>query len=517
MVRLESYVLDSWQPGSGTPRTLLNPATEEPLAETSSEGIDFKSVLEHARTVGGPNLRALGFAGRAALLKAMSRTLYAQREHLLDIAMANGGNTRKDAKFDVDGATGTLAYYASLGKALGETNLIPDAESEQLTQSPRFHGLHVWSPREGAAVHINAFNFPAWGTFEKAAVALLAGMPIITKPATSSAWLAYEMVKIVVDEGILPPGALQIICGSTGDLLDHLGPQDVLAFTGSADTGATLRGTQGPVSASSRINVEADSLNSAVLGPDADRGSEVYLAAVRNIVTEMTQKAGQKCTAIRRILVPETIVEALEEDVAAELDTYIIGNPTESGVRMGPLATADQLRDYRAGVATLAQEAKIVYGSATDVSPVGVPENTGFFAAPVLLKIEHPETADQVHALEVFGPVATLLPYDGSASEAAAILARGAGSLAASVYSSDKTFLGELLPAMGPHHGRILVIDKKVADTATGPGMVLPQVVHGGPGRAGGGEELGGLRGLHFYMQRTGFQGNKALLDRLLS
>ncbi len=516
MIRLESYVLDAWSAGEGSPRTLLNPATLQPVAETTTGGIDFAAVLDHARNVGGPALRALGFSGRADLLKAMSRALYAERERLLDVSTANGGNTRKDAKFDVDGATGTLSYYASLGRKLGEGNLLRDGDSEQLTQSARFHGLHVWSPLQGAAVHINAFNFPAWGTFEKAAVALLAGMPIVTKPATSSAWLAYEMVKIVVEANILPAGALQLLCGGPGDLLDHLGPQDTLAFTGSADTGATLRGGQGPVAASTRINVEADSLNAAVLGPDLERGCETYTVAVRNIVTEMTQKAGQKCTAIRRVFVPESLVDAVEEDVSAELATYAIGNPADAGVRMGPLATAGQLNDYREGVALLAKEARIVYGSPTEVQTTG-DAGAGYFAAPVLLRSDDAEATFEVHNREVFGPVATLISYDGGASTAARLVARGLGSLATSVYSDDKAFLGELLPALAPHNGRVLVVDRKVADTAIPHGMVLPSVVHGGPGRAGGGEELGGLRGLQFYMQRTGFQGNKALLDKLLA
>ena len=517
MIRLQSHVLGDWHAGSGQTRQLLNPATEEVLAETSSEGIDFAAVLEHARTVGGPALRAMGFAARAQAIREMSRALHAEREALIEVSMKNGGNTRKDAKFDIDGATQTMSYYARLGRDLGEGNLLADGESEQLTGSARFHGKHVWSPRRGAAVHINAFNFPAWGTFENAAVSLLAGVPVVSKPATSSAWLAYEMTRILVDSGLLPEGSFQFIAGSTGDLLDHLGPQDVLAFTGSADTGALLRGGPGPVRASSRINVEADSLNAAILGPDVEMGSETWNSALRNIVTEMTQKAGQKCTAIRRILVPEHLADLLEEELSAELGTLVVGNPTQAGVRMGPLATAGQLSDYREGVQLLASQARIVYGSPTEVSPVGVPEGTGFFAAPVLLRADTPAEATHVHSHEVFGPVATLLPYSGDAQEAEALISMGSGSLVTSVYSDDKAFLGELLPGLAPHHGRILVIDRKVADQATNHGMVLPQVVHGGPGRAGGGEELGGLRALHFYMQRTGFQGNKVLLDRILT
>lgn len=510
MIRLKNFVQDKWVEGTGGFRTLYNPATEEAVAETSSDGVDFEAVLAHAHSVGGPALRAMSFEERAGLLKAMSRALYAEREALIEVAMINGGNTRKDAKFDIDGATATLSYYASIGRGLGDARILWDGESDQLTGSARFHGRHAWLPLHGAAVHINAFNFPAWGTFEKAATSLLAGMPVITKPATSSAWLTYEMVKILVEKEILPSGTFQLIVGGTGDLLERLGGQDVLAFTGSAATGAILRGGSGPVERSTRINVEADSLNAAVLGPDLEYGSDVYFAAQRNIVTEMTQKAGQKCTAIRRIFVPEGLVDALQEAICAELDRVVVGDPRTEGVTMGPLATASQLRDYREGVELLQQEAEIVYGT-TD--PIG---DRGFMAGPVLLRASNGGGA-HVHSHEVFGPVATLIPYDGSASTAAALVARGEGSLACSVYSSDKAFLSELLPELLTFNGRVLVVDKKVADTATGHGMVLPQLNHGGPGRAGGGGELGALRGLEHYMQRSAVQGNKALLERLLS
>jgi 3,4-dehydroadipyl-CoA semialdehyde dehydrogenase len=509
VIRLKNYVQGQWVEGSGGFRSLLNPATEEVIAETSAEGVDFSAVLAYARETGGPALRSMSFEERAGLLKAMSRALYAKREDLIEVARINGGNTRKDAKFDIDGATATLAYYASLGRDLGDAKILWDGESDQLTGSARFHGRHAWLPLQGAAVHINAFNFPAWGTFEKAAATILAGMPVITKPATSSAWLTYEMVKILVDEQILPDGVLQLIVGSTGDLLDQLGGQDVLAFTGSATTGALLRGGKGPVAASTRINVEADSLNAAVLGPDLEFGSDTYFAAQRNIVTEMTQKAGQKCTAIRRIFVPEGLVDSLQEAISSELDRVVVGDPRAEGVTMGPLATAGQLKDYQEGVALLEQEAEIVYGS---TAPIG---DTGFMAGPVLLRAKD-GGGTHVHSREVFGPVATLIPYDGSAASAADLVARGGGSLACSVYSSDKAFLRDLLPELMTHNGRVLVVDKKVADTATGHGMVLPQLNHGGPGRAGGGAELGALRGLQFYMQRSAVQGNKALIERLL-
>jgi 3,4-dehydroadipyl-CoA semialdehyde dehydrogenase len=516
VVRLSNYVLDRWQEGQGPFRTLVDPATEEIVAETSTSGLDFKAVMGHARTVGGPALRSLTFAERGALLKAMSRALHADRDRLLEVAMTNGGNTRSDAKFDIDGATFTLSHYARLGVELGDKKLLADGESQVINPAmARFHGRHFWTSLRGVAVHINAFNFPAWGTFEKAACAFLAGMPVVTKPATSTSWLAYEMAKIVVDAEILPAGAFQFIGGGVGDLLDHLTGQDVLAFTGSADTGALLRGVSGHVHGSARVNIEADSLNAMVIGPDVERRDPVYDAAVRNITTEMTQKAGQKCTAIRRIMAPAALVDALVEDVGESLDRIRIGVTTVKGVRMGPLTTAGQLRDYREGVARLTSVARIVHGSATDVTAEGA-DGKGYFAAPVLLQVDAGTDAGPVHDHEVFGPVATVLAYDGTAATAGDLVARGKGSLVTSVFSSDRAFLGELLPEVTAWNGRVLTVDKKVADQATPHGMVLPGLLHGGPGRAGGGAELGGVRGVQFYMNRTAVQGNRALIEKLL-
>jgi 3,4-dehydroadipyl-CoA semialdehyde dehydrogenase len=516
MVRLKSYIQDAWVEGTAPFSTLYNPATEEAVAETSTRGVDFAAAFAHARDVGGPALRAMTFAERGAMLKGLSKALYAERERLLDVAMQNGAGSRGDAKFDVDGATGTLAYYASVGKRLGDQKHLVDGEVDKLTASARFGGLHLLVPRQGVAVHVNAFNFPAWGTFEKAAVALLAGVPVISKPATSTAWLAYEMVKIAVESGLLPLGSLQFVAGSAGDLLSHLGGQDMLAFTGSADTGAKLRAGEGPVAASTRVNVEADSLNAAVLGPDVERDSTLWHWFVNAVVLEMTQKTGQKCTAIRRVFAPSVVMDDLQEDIAEALGRVVVGAPGADGATMGPLATASQLRDYREGVAYLAEQAKVVYGSAVEVSPVGAPEGKGYYAAPVLLRAESIAGATRVHEREVFGPVATLLPYE-SPEEAARGVAMGGGSLVTSVASDNRGFLQAMGLAIGPWNGRVMVIDSKVADQSTPHGMVLPQLVHGGPGRAGGGEELGGERGLRFYLQRVGLQGNRALLEKLFS
>ncbi len=515
MVRLESYVCGRWQEGEAPFRSLVNPSTEEIVAETSARGIDFGPVLDTAKR-GGETLRAMTFAERGALLKAMSRALYKAREPLIEIARINGGNTRGDAKFDVDGATATLSYYARLGAQLGDVRWLADGEGEQLIPtSGRFYGRHLRVPRRGVAVHVNAFNFPAWGTFEKVAAALLAGMPVISKPATSTAWLTYEMVRVLVDAEILPEGTVQLVCGSTGDLLDRLGGQDVLAFTGSAVTGAKLRGGAFHVGRSAHVNVEADSLNAAVLGPDVERRSDTWNWFVRSVRLEMTQKAGQKCTAIRRVLVPEPLVEAFVEDLSDELSRVVIGDSRAEGVTMGPLSNADQLQDYREGVALLSTQARKVYGSPTECDAKRTIPGKGYFASPVVLVANDSHAASHVHGREVFGPVTTVLPYDGSVDDAAALIALGEGSLVSSLATDDRRFLAALALEMAPWNGRLLLIDRKVADQATPHGMVLPGLVHGGPGRAGGGEELGGLRGLEPYMQRVALQGNRALLDKL--
>jgi len=514
MVRLRSYILDDWFEGEGPFRPLVNPATEEAVAETSTAGIDFITVLEHARAVGGPALRAMTFAERGAMLKALSKALYARREELLAVAMQNGGNTRGDAKFDVDGATGTLAYYASLGRRLGDARWLADGEVEKLTASARFGGRHLRVPRRGAAVHINAFNFPAWGTFEKAACALLAGMPVVSKPATSTSWLAYEMAKIAVETGALPEGAFQFIAGSASDLVDHLEGQDVLAFTGSADTGAMLRAKPGPLSACTRINIEADSLNAAVLGPDVERDSDLWSYFVRSVVLEMTQKTGQKCTAIRRVFAPAAALDDLIEDLSEELGRVVVGDPAVKGVTMGPVTTAGQLRDYREGVSLLSEQASIVYGDHHSIEARRASGARGYFAGPVLMRADAPHLANHVHSHEVFGPVVTLMPYEDGA-DAIALVALGRGSLVTSVASNDRGFLQEVGLGVAAWNGRVMIVDRKVADQCTPHGMVLPQMIHGGPGRAGGGEELGAERGLHFYTQRVAIQGNRALLEKL--
>jgi len=514
MITLRSYVGGRWVEGSEPLDTLVNPATEEPLAKAGAGGVDRAAALDYARSKGGAALRAMTFAERGALLKAMCDAIQAHRDELLDLAIANGGNTRGDAKFDVDGATFTLSAYADLGKSLGDGRILVDGEGVTLGRSPRFHGQHIAVPRVGVAVHVNAFNFPAWGFAEKAACALLAGMPVVSKPATSSAMVAHRIMELLVEKHILPDGALSLLAGEAGDLLQHVGVQDVVAFTGSGATGAKIRSLRNVIEDSVRVNVEADSLNAAILGPDAGPDSETYDYYLKDVLRDMTQKAGQKCTAIRRILVPASVADRVRDDLIERLSALVVGNPAQEGVRMGPVATKAQQQDVREGIDLLARDGRLVLGSA-EVKAVGAPAGKGFFVAPALVELEPGADAPSVHSREVFGPCATIVPYSGKPDDAATLVGRGQGGLVSSVYSEDPAFTTDVVLGLAPYHGRVFLGSVKIAELSPGPGTVLPQLVHGGPGRAGGGEELGGLRGLGFYLQRVALEGAKPLVDRI--
>ena len=513
MKKLKSWLCGRWQEGEGEEGTLFNPATDEALATASTRGLDFKAALEFARSRGGPGLREMTFAERGACLKSLSKAIHEHREELLDLATANGGNTRSDAKFDVDGGTGTLMAYAGFARGLGDEPFLREPGSEQLTRNPRYVGLHLWTPLKGAAVHVNAYNFPAWGFLEKAAVALLAGVPVITKPATSTAIVAVRIMEIIAESKLLPEGALQLIAGRTGDLVDHLGAMDVLAFTGSSGTAGKLRGLPAHVERSMRINIEADSLNAAVLGADVEPGSETWSLAMREIVTDVRQKTGQKCTAIRRVFAPRDKVEAVCEALREELMAIKVGNPADSSVRMGPLVSKSQVEDVRQGIAALEAQATKVCGEANPTGLIGVEDGKGCFVTPHVFRVDDAGAAPLVHEREVFGPVVSVVAVD-SPEQAAELVALGDGGLVSSLYTDDRDVARRTLLAMAPYHGRLTHGSKKVADHSLGPGMVMPAMVHGGPGRAGGGEELGGERGLRFYMQRTAIQGYGPLLER---
>ncbi len=516
MKTLASYLVGDWHLGAGPAVTLVNPATEEPLAEVHGRDLDLAGAVAHARGPGRAALAALTFAERGALLADLAKIVHGAREELLALAVVAGGNTRGDAKFDVDGASGTLAPYAELGKALGATRILADGEPVQLGRTARLSGQHAWVTRPGVAVLINAFNFPAWGIAEKLACALLAGMPVITKPASATALVAHRMVELWITAGALPAGALQLLCGPAGDLVSHLRSADVLAFTGSSDTARTLRAHPAVLEHGVRVNIEADSLNAAVLAPDVELGSEAGRLFIQDVVRDLTQKTGQKCTAIRRVFVPRDRMADVEAALAERLAAIVVGDPAREDVRMGPLATAAQLRDVRAGVARLAAATEASFGGEGEVTAVGVPAGKGFFLGPVVRRALDAAACAPMHAHEVFGPVATVGGYGGDPAEAAELVGRGGGGLVASCYSDDRAWLGTFVALAGGHSGRLYLGSEKMAPLSPGPGTALPQLQHGGPGRAGDGCELGGQRGLALYLQRVALEGDATLLKGIL-
>jgi 3,4-dehydroadipyl-CoA semialdehyde dehydrogenase len=515
MQLLASYLSGSWSQGSGAKTTLVNPATEAPLAEVANGGHDLAAAFRFARQKGGAELAAMTFAQRGALLASLAKAITGAREELIALAVANGGNTRGDAKFDVDGGGVTLQHYAELGARLGNATILADGEPLQVGRTARMGGQHVWTRRRGVAVHINAFNFPGWGLCEKLGPALLGGMPVIAKPATATALVAHRMVELFAP--LLPTGALQLLVGPAGDLLDHTGPGDVVAFTGGSATARMLRTHDKLVAHSVRINIEADSLNAAILGPDIELSSEAGALFLADVARDMTQKTGQKCTAIRRVLVPAAREAEVLDALKDRLGGIAVGDPSREDVRMGPLATAQQLRDVKEGIARLAAETESAFGGAGEVSPVGVPSGKGFFVGPVVRRAADPFTCKALNNHEVFGPVVTVGPYDGDPTRAASFIAQGEGCLVSSAYSDDRDWVAKFVGGAGAWAGRLYLGSSKMAAQSPGPGTVLPSLVHGGPGRAGGGEELGGERGLHGYMQRVALEGDASVLKSLLT
>lgn len=513
-MRLESYVEGRWHTGSGAAAVLADASTGAPIAEASSGGVDFAAVLAYARSRGGPALRAMSFHERAAALKALAKRLLDFKPELYELSYATGA-TRNDSWIDIDGGIGTVFAFAGKGaRELPNGRVYLDGAVESLSKSGGFVGQHIYVPREGAAVHINAFNFPVWGMLEKLAPAILAGVPVIVKPATATAYLTERAVRRIIESRLLPEGALQLVCGALGDLFDHLECQDLVSFTGSADTAARLRVHPVVIRHAVPFIAETDSLNASVLAPDARPGSAEFGLFVREVAREMTVKAGQKCTAIRRALVPESFAAQAAEALAAELAGVVVGDPRAEGVTMGPLVSLAQREDVLARVTQLAREADIVCGAPDRVQVRGGDLGRGAFVPPVLLQCRDPHAARAVHDVEAFGPVATLVPYRDTA-DAVALARRGGGSLAASVFSADDELAAHLVLGLAPFHGRILVVNSRSARESTGHGSPLAPLVHGGPGRAGGGEELGGIRGVLHYMQRTAVQGTPDAVSAL--
>ncbi|MGW5112947.1 phenylacetic acid degradation bifunctional protein PaaZ [Nocardia sp. NPDC004123] len=507
---LQSYVGGRWYsaPDEGAP--LLSAVDGSEVARISSTGLDVGHMVDYARTVGGPALARLTFHERAAALKALGSTLLAGKNEFYALSTATGATTR-DSAVDIDGGIGTVLSYASKARReLPNDTVYLDGAVEPLGKKGTFVGQHIYTSRRGVAVQINAFNFPVWGFLEKLAPAFIAGVPSIIKPASQTAYLTELVVRRIIESGLLPEGSVQLLCGSANDLLDHLSGQDSVAFTGSADTAALLRGHPNVLSEGVRFNAEADSLNASILGLDVAAGSTEFDLYVKQLVTEMTAKAGQKCTAIRRAFVPEALVDDVVTAVSARLSKVIVGAPGAEGVTMGALASLRQREEVRKSARGLSKSARIVFGDLDEVDVVGADATTGAFLSPILLRCDDRE-AIEPHEIEAFGPVSTVIGYRDNA-DVIELAARGKGSLVASLVTADPAIVREIVLGVAPHHGRILVLDSENAKESTGHGSPLPVLVHGGPGRAGGGEELGGIRGVLHHMQRTAVQGSPNVL-----
>ena len=510
VMTLKSYAVGEWVEGT-TLLSIPSAVTNKPVATAKTGGVDFKAMAEHARDVGGPALRTMTFHERASILKGLATAIMERKEELYALNFHTGA-TRKDGWIDIEGGAGTLFSFASKGKReLPNDRILIDGDVEQISKTGTFMGVHVFTPLQGVAVHINAFNFPVWGMLEKLAPALLAGVPAIVKPATATAYLAKAAFEILLDTKLLPKGAAQLIVGPTGDLFDHLRGQDVVSFTGSASTAEKLKSHPRIVAESVRFIAEQDSLNASVLGPDAALGTPEFDLFIKEVVREMTVKAGQKCTAIRRAFVPQERLAEAERALGEALARIKIGDPALEEVRMGALVSHAQRDDVRAKVRELAREAKIVFGDLEQVEIAGANAQDGAFLSPILLRCDDPWKAKAVHAVEAFGPVSTLLPYK-DIEDAVALSNRGEGSLVASLFTHDPETARAFVFGAGAYHGRIAVINRDSAKESTGHGSPLPVLVHGGPGRAGGGEEMGGMRGVMHYMQRTALQGSPAIL-----
>ena len=510
-MRLQSYAQGEWVTGTGRATELFHAVTGEKIAESTSEGLDFKGMLEYGRRVGGPKLRAMTFHQRARMLKAMAQHLMAGKEELYQVS-AGTGATKADSWIDIEGGIGTFFAYASQGRReFPDETFYVDGSVERISKGGSFLGRHLCVPLEGVAVHINAFNFPCWGMLEKLAPTFLAGMPAIVKPATVTSYLTERMARSMVNAGILPEGALQIICGGVGDLLDHLTCQDVVTFTGSSATGRKLKSHPRVIAESVRFNLEADSLNYCILGPDAAPGSEEFDLFVKEVTKEMTVKAGQKCTAIRRTMVPEGMTEDVVRALSKRLAGAKLGDPSVDGVRMGPLAGRAQVGEVGGSAALIAASCERVYGDPDHFEVVGADAAKGAFFPSLLYYCDAPFGKTEPHDVEAFGPVNTVMPYR-TLDEAVALAKLGRGSLCGSVVTADDVVAREVVLGTAAYHGRLMVLNRHNAKESTGHGSPLPSLIHGGPGRAGGGEEMGGVRGVLHYMQRSALQGTPATL-----
>lgn len=514
-MKLKNYALGQWMEGDGEGAALYDGANGEIIGYATSKGLDFEEMLDYGRKVGNPALRKMTFQQRGRMIKALALYLHERRKSYYDVSYKTGA-TKGDSWVDIEGGIGNLFANASLRKKFPDQSFYVDGEMANLSKEGTFIGQHIMVPKEGVAVHINAFNFPIWGMLEKCAVNWLAGMPAIVKPATLTSFLTEAMVKDIIASGILPEGALQLICGSARGILDHVSSQDVVTFTGSADTGRMLKATPNVISEAVPFNMEADSLNCIVLGQDASPGSEEFELFVKEVRREMTTKCGQKCTAIRRIIVPEKYMEDVQIHLSKALAKTTIGDPRVEGVRMGSLAGPKQVIEVRERIDQLLETSQLVYGDLDQITLVEGTNKNGSYMSPILMREDNPFENVKVHEIEAFGPASTIMPYK-TTEEAIELAKMGKGSLVCSIATYDNDLAREFVLGAASHHGRILVLNRESAPESTGHGSPMPLLVHGGPGRAGGGEEMGGMRGVKHYMQRCAVQGSPSTLTEVTS
>lgn len=512
-MKLQNYAQGQWVEGSGKEKPLFDAITGEQIASASSEGLDFEGMMDYARKVGGPALRKMTFQERGLMLKSLALHLISLKAKYYEVS-AKTGATKVDSWIDIEGGIGNLFANASLRRQFPDEPFYVDGETAPLSKNGTFIGHHIMVPKQGVAIHINAFNFPIWGMLEKIAVNLMAGVPAIVKPATLTSFLTEAMVKDIIDSKILPEGALQLICGSANGILDHVTNQDVVTFTGSASTGKMLKAHPRLLEEAVPFNMEADSLNASILGEDAVPGTEEFDLFIKEVQREMTVKAGQKCTAVRRIIVPEKLVEDVQIALGKRLAQTVIGNPAVEGVRMGSLAGLEQVKEVKEKVAQLSASQKIVFGDIDNFEVTGADKSKGAFLSPILFLNENPFTNTDCHNIEAFGPVSTIIPYK-TLDEAIELANMGKGSLVCSIVTNDDKIAKEFVMGAACMHGRILILNAACAKESTGHGSPMPLLTHGGPGRAGGGEEMGGKRGILHYLQRTAIQGSPTMITKV--
>lgn len=512
-MKLQNYAQGQWVEGSGKEKPLFDAITGEQIASASSEGLDFAAMMDYARKVGGPTLRKMTFQERGLMLKSLALHLISLKAKYYEVS-AKTGATKVDSWIDIEGGIGNLFANASLRRQFPDEPFYVDGETAPLSKNGTFIGHHIMVPKQGVAIHINAFNFPIWGMLEKIAVNLMAGVPAIVKPATLTSFLTEAMVKDIIDSKILPEGALQLICGSANGILDHVTSQDVVTFTGSASTGKMLKAHPRLLEEAVPFNMEADSLNASILGEDAVPGTEEFDLFIKEVQREMTVKAGQKCTAVRRIIVPEKLVEDVQIALGKRLAQTVIGNPAVEGVRMGALAGLEQVKEVKEKVAQLSASQKIVFGDIDNFEVTGADKSKGAFLSPILFLNENPFTNTDCHNIEAFGPVSTIIPYK-TLDEAIELANMGKGSLVCSIVTNDDKIAKEFVMGAANMHGRILILNAACAKESTGHGSPMPLLTHGGPGRAGGGEEMGGKRGILHYLQRTAIQGSPTMITKV--